>query len=66
MSATYKDAELIVESRQLEIIDAWNNHFWAEVTNVSGHCVWMLTSSIGLILMLTCLLSRYAIPNAFL
>ena len=27
MSATYKDAEHIVESRQLEIIDAWNNHF---------------------------------------
>jgi hypothetical protein len=38
----------------------------AEVTNVSGHCVWMLTISIGLILMLTCLLSRYAIPQAFL
>jgi hypothetical protein len=38
----------------------------AEVTNVSGHCVWMLTIFIGLILMLTCLLSRYAIPHAFL
>jgi hypothetical protein len=38
----------------------------AEITNVSGHCVWRLTISIGLILILTCLLSRYAIPTAFL
>jgi hypothetical protein len=37
----------------------------AEIMNVSGHCVWVLTISIGLILMLTCLLSRYAIPHAF-
>jgi hypothetical protein len=37
----------------------------AEVTNVSGHCVWMITISIGLILILTYLLSRYTIPNAF-
>jgi hypothetical protein len=37
----------------------------AEATNVSGHCVWVLTISIGLILMLTCLLSRYEIPHAF-
>jgi hypothetical protein len=38
----------------------------AEDTNEFGHRVWMLTISIGLILMLTCLLRRYAIPHAFL
>jgi len=27
----------------------------AEITNVSGHCDWRLTISIGLILILTCL-----------
>ena len=27
MSATYKDAERIVESRHQEITDAWGNHF---------------------------------------
>ena len=37
----------------------------AEVTNVSGDCIWMFTISIGLILMLICPLIRYAIPNAF-
>ena len=38
----------------------------AEITNVSGYCDRRPTISIGLILMLTYLLSRYAIPNAFL
>jgi len=37
----------------------------AEITNVSGHCVWRPTISIGLLLILTYLLSRYTIPNAF-
>jgi hypothetical protein len=43
-SARNKEAERLLETRQLEIIHGWSNAFAAEVVNISGHCVWVLVN----------------------